>query len=194
MNAKYLVALLITAAVSLFAGQGHAAPKATVIVCIEGQQQVLIGVRPLAGAMFASIGVRIDWREQDSCPAGVGAVQVRLSHDPPCVRNSQALAFSRPYKNTIVVFLSRVQLLDRYGASAVMAHVLVHEITHILQGIDRHSDTGIMKAHWSNYDCFQMGYKPLPFAPEDVNLIYQGLRARGFATVTAVNPAMVAGQ
>jgi hypothetical protein len=28
----------------------------------------------------------------------------------------------------------------------VLAHVLVHEITHILQGIDRHSESGVMKS------------------------------------------------
>jgi hypothetical protein len=52
---------------------------------------------------------------------------------------------------------------------------MTHEITHILQGISRHSLTGVMKAHWDAHDFAQMAYQPLPFAPEDVDLIQQGL-------------------
>lgn len=40
--------------------------------------------------MFASIGVRIDWRERDSCPVGVGAIQVRLSYDSTSMRHDRA--------------------------------------------------------------------------------------------------------
>ena len=47
-------------------------------------------VRSLASAVFASIGVRIDWRERDSCPVGVGAIQVRLSYDSTSMRHDRA--------------------------------------------------------------------------------------------------------
>ena len=81
MKTTRLAAMLAMAGASLCAGQSAAAQKATVTVCMEPDPLVLMGVRPLASAMFASIGVRIDWRERDSCPVGVGAIQVRLSHD-----------------------------------------------------------------------------------------------------------------
>ena len=55
---------------------------------------------------------------------------------------------------------------------------LVHEITHVLQGIDRHSDSGVMKALWTAQDYFQMRVEALPFAPEDVELIHLGLASR----------------
>src|ERR1022692_837572 len=79
MKTTRLVAMLAMAGASLFAGQSAATQKATVTVCMEPDQHVLMGVRPLASAMFASIGVRIDWpmfasigvridwRERDSC-------------------------------------------------------------------------------------------------------------------------------
>jgi hypothetical protein len=67
--------------------------------------------------------------------------------------------------------------LNRNGVRSAMAHVLVHEITHLLEGVDRHSATGIMKARWSEGDYFEMRRKPLPFAQEDVNLIHAGLSA-----------------
>jgi hypothetical protein len=49
--------------------------------------------------------------------------------------------------------------------------VLVHEITHILQGVDRHSESGIMKAQWTIDDYRAMASKPLSFTPLDVKLI-----------------------
>ncbi len=34
----------------------------------------------------------------------------------------------------------------------VLAHVLVHEITHILEGLNEHSQEGIIKARWTFQD------------------------------------------
>ena len=161
--------------------------KATVTVCMDPDPQVLMGVRPLASKMFASIGVRIDWHDRDSCPVGVGAIQVRMSYDPPGIRKLKTLAFAQPYdKNQIVVFPERVQELSRNAGPSVLAHVLVHEITHVLEGISRHSVTGIMKAQWDDNDYFEMRRKPLRFAQEDVDLIYDGLKVRQARMATAV--------
>ena len=60
----------------------------------------------------------------------------------------------------------------------VLAHVMAHEITHVLEGIGRHSQTGVMRAHWRGGDYREMRSKPLPFAPEDVCLIHEGLASR----------------
>jgi len=150
-----------------------------VTVCIEPYQSVPLGVRPLVSEMFASIGVSVDWRVWDACPAGVGAIRVRLSDSSPSMPNSEALAVARPYEGSIVVFLDRVrEELNRHRGPSVIAHVLVHEITHVLEGINWHSDTGIMKARWNSNDYGEMCHKPLPFAEEDVGLIYDGLKVR----------------
>jgi hypothetical protein len=113
-----------------------------------------MGARSLVAKMFASIGVRIDWREPSSCPAGVSGIQISLSRDPAGKRDSgaEALAFARPYEGSIVVFLDRVKELNRNEGPSVLAHVLVHEITDVLEGVDRHSATGVMKAHWGYGD------------------------------------------
>ena len=177
MNGKLAAALLAMAGVGLGASRIPAAQKATVTVCMEPNVSVLMGVKPMASAMFARIGVRIDWRELDACPLQLAPIQVRLAHGAPGVGESDALGFARPYEGTVVVFVDRVQELDRNGVHAAMAHVLVHEITHVLEGIDRHSATGVMKAHWSNEDYSEMRRKALPFAPEDVKLIHDGLNS-----------------
>ena len=63
-------------------------------------------------------------------------------------------------------------------APLLLSYVLVHEITHILQGIDGHSWVGIMKARWDDDDLFEMNRERLQFTPQDVSLIYRGLECR----------------
>jgi hypothetical protein len=56
-----------------------------------------------------------------------------------------------------------------------LAHVLAHEIGHALQGQNRHSETGIMKAQWTVGDSRAMQDGPPPFTPFDVGLIRAGM-------------------
>ena len=60
----------------------------------------------------------------------------------------------------------------------LLAHVLAHEITHVLEGIDRHSESGVMRAHWSSDEMWDMASKPLAFTEEDKYLIHRGLKVR----------------
>ena len=190
MKTTRLVATVAMVGASLCAGQNPAVQKGTVTVCIDPDPQVMMGVRPLASKMFASIGVKIDWHDRDSCPVGVGAIQVRMSHNPPGIRKFKTLAFAEPYAGTIEVFPDRVQELNRNGGPSVLAHVLVHEIAHVLEGIDRHSATGIMKDKWDESDYFEMRRRPLRFAQKDVDLIHDGLKVRQARVTTAVTAAV----
>jgi hypothetical protein len=54
---------------------------------------------------------------------------------------------------------------------------MVHEITHLLQGIGRHSATGVMKEVWTAGDFGGMRLRPLSFTPLDIDLIYSALAA-----------------
>jgi hypothetical protein len=91
-----------------------------------------------------------------------------------------ALAYALPYEGTdIEVFYDRIlSMVCPSTAPHLLAHVLVHEITHILQGVARHSDTGIMKALWTPDDFHEMSRHPMHFAPEDLKLIRLGMRGR----------------
>jgi hypothetical protein len=200
MKARCFVAMVAMAGASLYAGPSATAQKATVTVCIDFDPVVPAGTRTVASEMFASVGVRIHWRERRSCPVEAGAIVVSLSYHTPVNQAPGALAFARPYESTIVVFTDRVrerQQLNRDPGPALWAHVLVHEITHVLEGICRHSATGVMKDRWDRSDYFEMGRKPLPFAQEDIDLIYDGLKvrqARVATTLTAAASEAVAGQ
>jgi hypothetical protein len=74
----------------------------------------------------------------------------------------------------IVIFYDRVEpLLRGHHApqAKILGYVLAHEIAHVLQGIARHSDTGIMRARWLENDFKQMGIGALTFTGEDIQLI-----------------------
>ena len=201
MKITGVVAMAAMAGASLWAGQSAAVPEATVTVCMKFDHNIPAGTRPLVSTMFARIGVRIDWRER-FCPIGVGSIAVKLSYDTPHNQLPNAIAFARPNEGAIVVFYDRVydrvNKLNSDGMLCLLlAHVLVHEITHVLQGIDRHSATGIMKARWDARDYLEMDWKPLPFAQEDVDLIYDGLKERQTRLAggdAAVSTVAIAGQ
>jgi len=70
----------------------------------------------------------------------------------------------------------------------LLAYVLVHEITHVLQGTNRHSEMGIMKAAWDETDFFDMAHGQLQFSPEDVSLIYRGMDTRSTCQTANQSP------
>jgi hypothetical protein len=55
---------------------------------------------------------------------------------------------------------------------------MAHEITHMLQGVSRHSLTGVMKPRWDRNDYSQMAWRPLAFTEGDIALIQLGMKAR----------------
>jgi hypothetical protein len=140
--------------------------------------------------MFAGIGVTIDWRRLGGgCPAQV--IRIRLTDQTPKYLMPGALAYARPYDGTYIrLFYDRISEKRPAGkVTRLLAHVLVHEITHVLQGIERHSEEGVMKAHWNEEDFMDMAVKPLPFTDEDIDFIYRGLARRVARTVLAMNAA-----
>ena len=138
----------------------------------------VIEARETASDMFAAIGVKLDWR---LCPksGGPGTIVISLKMGTPANREPHELAHTSPYEGThIVIFYDCVRKIRPKKFSVVLAHVMVHEVTHILQGICRHSASGVMKARWDEDDFLQMAWKPLPFTDGDIDLIRRGLDAR----------------
>jgi hypothetical protein len=139
--------------------------------------------RALANEMFASVDVKIDWRIGQPSRSRLRSekpIVVEMTNDTPGELKPGALAFARPYEGVhITLFYDRVRAATEPELTPnVLAHVLVHEITHILQGTCQHSDSGVMKARWTYTDYMEMGQKPLSFTEEDVQLIRAGLAAR----------------
>jgi hypothetical protein len=82
------------------------------------------------------------------------------------------------------VFYDRFQMCPVRMAD-IVAYVIVDEVTHILEGVARHSKTGIMKAHWDAHDRFEIGLGRLGFAPEDIDLIHSGFASRNVQLIAA---------
>ena len=140
--------------------------------------------RALAAGMFEGVGVQIDWRlgmRAEPQLRREHAIAVRLTLENPQGLNPSIGAFTYPSEGVhITVLYNRLawSLTSPGLAAPLLAHVLVHEITHILEGVSRHSEMGIMKANWTSHDYSEMRRKALLFAPEDVELIHRGLAQR----------------
>jgi len=142
--------------------------------------------RQQATEMFQAIGVAVEWRFGDVRRAAADSafppIVIQLDATAEGSFSSRALAFALPFASSgtrIHVFLDRVaDLTSGHLSAPVLAHVLAHEITHVLEGVDRHSQEGVMKARWEFDDLQRMKCRPLNFSAWDVELIHAGLKAR----------------
>jgi hypothetical protein len=134
-----------------------------------------------AEKMLSVAGISIQWRGgPPKGPLPVNALIIEMVERTPNDLYPGALAFAMPYDRThIKVFYDRVESsVHPDTVPALLAHVLAHEIAHVLQGISRHSDEGVMKAHWDANDYHVMQSKPLAFTQKDIDLIRLGFAAR----------------
>ena len=137
--------------------------------------------KAMAGKILSAAGISIDWRAgQPKGPLGADMVIIEVAERTPKELLPGALAFATPYDRThITVFYDRVELaVHANTVPALLAHVLAHEIAHVLQSIKRHSEEGIMKARWDAHDYQRMQSKPMAFTQKDIDLIRAGLAAR----------------
>ena len=150
--------------------------------------RVLIMAADVASKLFTQAGVRIKWCYGHPTE---DAISIEFSERTPSGYRPGSMAFALPYEGVhITVFYDRVS--RRAPADllpTVLGHVLAHEITHVLQRIDRHSETGVMKAHWTNADLDQMVAKRLSFTAEDIELIQRGLSSRALPAPAEEIPA-----
>jgi len=154
------------------------ADEPQVMVCMAPTADIRLEKRAKAvsSGIFSGIGVKIQWHGLSKCPAE--AIFITFSNDTPTSLLPGALAYAMPYAGThIVVFFDRVK--NKPGTvSVLLGHVIAHEVAHILQGVARHSESGVMKANWTGADYQQMTREPLQFTDQDVLLIHRGLKAR----------------
>lgn len=137
----------------------------------------------IASQIFAEAGVNIKWKMGEPTRGkSETPIVIDITSNTPKTLAPGALACAQVFEGVhIRVFWDRVQNTVS-GANPLgtflLAHIMAHEITHILQGINRHSETGVMKASWTQTEIEQMATKPLSLAPEDVELIHLGLLKR----------------
>jgi hypothetical protein len=183
---------LVIAAVAMVAGITTRAERNVTVYMNNDLNTlgVMYQAQERAAKAFAEVGVQIQWRigrPSGAQPESEPAIVIRLAEQTPADYLPGALAFAKVYEGLhITVFWDRIARQPGFAPPVVvLAHVLVHEITHILQGVNRHSESGVMKSQWTAEDQRAMASKPLQFTPLDVKLIQHGLDSRTVAGTRA---------
>jgi hypothetical protein len=173
---KTSVAAALFVGMSLWAGTIMPVPERTVQVCMQRSGDLMAEgtAQAQASEIFARIGIRVVWRDPRSCRESDGLIKISLRDRTPQTLRPNALAYALPYEGThIVVFYDRVQgIIASIGTRNLLAYVLVHELTHILEGTEYHAGSGIMKAGWNIDDYSAMALRSLDFSATDVALLH----------------------
>ena len=82
-----------------------------------------------------------------------------------------------PFERThIVLFYDRVLTVATPAVTPyLVGFVLAHEIVHMLQGIEQHAASGVMKARWDVGDYADMQRGRLRLSEDDIRLIRSGM-------------------
>jgi hypothetical protein len=190
MNFNRLTITILMGATSTLAHARGTEPAGTVHVCVSHalREQSLDAGELRSAQMFRSIGVNVEFHNSSrECSPAANTIIVDIVPEAPKTVTLGAMARANMTDGVhIDVFEDRFFTLNPKLRLALVAHVLVHEITHILEGVARHSETGVMKALWTHQDHERMCIQPLAFAPEDIALIRAGVAARAAGALPTV--------
>jgi hypothetical protein len=192
MRTNRLWRVLLGLVLVLETGVGMAAtrapkPKPTsprVIVYVR-QDNLLVAelgrAEKTAITIFASIGVPVVFRAgtKDKSKEESVSIEMQLDVRVPAQFHAGAMAYAMPFgiSGTLIhVFCERVRNTSPdSGTGTILGHVMAHEIAHVLEGVNRHSVEGVMKARWEIPDYRLMRSGTLPFDPADEELIHSTL-------------------
>lgn len=155
-----LAAIGIVLATTISAIGATVGSQQLVRVCLgtdlnEKQYALLPLVKAKTSKLFATIGIRLEWTEdRRSCYNDSGAIRLSVRRQAAPASGPDWLGYALPYnRGQIVAFYDRV--VSSRGIVSIedmLSYVFAHEIAHSLEGISRHSASGIMKASWDNAD------------------------------------------
>jgi len=149
--------------------------------------QVFIRARQIVGDVYSEIGFRVVWRAAGSHPPGCKTeplhqkIVVAVLAATPREIVEWAFAYSNPYATDgpcVKLLMDRLRpAIHRSPLTAgyLLGNVLAHEMGHVLQGVLRHSETGVMKARWSAREISSMPNERPHFTAEDVDLMLRKL-------------------
>ena len=167
-----------------------------VVVFADGQGTLPGGAwycaKALVSSIFDRINVHVNWRErQPLIPPSLDLIVIRLhfAAAPPPATGKQnpicasGFACTFPFNPEPTVFVMHQRVRSSFRRpqlfQAVLAYIMAHEIAHVLQVRDTHSDTGIMKQRWSAADLRLMEESLLEFTPKDIEYIEEGFDYHG---------------
>jgi hypothetical protein len=179
MEAKWVAAFFLGIA---GAGKVYAGDHIPVHVYLQGgvPSDALGVAQRIAADMFSRVGVRLIWHSGDlpeTAGSGPRRIGIRIVKQVPQTATEFALAGAQPYASTgtlIQVYEDRVKsIVSRQPSLSreLLGYVFAHELGHVLMGTNYHSDSGVMKAQWSNDDYAAMRMRRLRFNDSDSDRI-----------------------
>jgi hypothetical protein len=143
---------------------------------------MLNNAKLVAADILQQAEVELKWSRGNRQPGcGERLIAITFSARTPDSLLPGAMAYALPYSNggvRIAVFLDRLRPLfarTPNSRGSILGHVMAHELVHVLQGVARHADRGLMKKRWSEDDIQQMAVKPLELTAVDLQLIGTGM-------------------
>jgi hypothetical protein len=177
-----LIAILVFAAAAATAREpGIGEPQRDVNVCMAlgDTSAEALPAQAMVSQIYAAIGLTIHWHTARPCPWS-DAILISVCSQTPPDEHPGELAWARPFEGIhIMVFYDRIKPMEKpVFPFRVLGYVLAHEIAHILQGTNTHSETGIMRARWEVRERLLMEANRLRFTPADVESLYAGFDGR----------------
>jgi hypothetical protein len=173
------VAVLV-AGTGAWASDGAQTSKRMVIACLNpgANASMMYRGQATAAQILKQAGVRLEWRGDESACAGGRGLVVTVSRATSVDQHPGALAYALTFERThIVLFYDRILTAASPAVTPyLLGHVLAHEIVHMLQGVEQHSASGLMKARWDNRDHADMQRGCLKLTEDDIDLIQNGLK------------------
>ena len=152
------------------------------------ENSVILRAEAIVTKLFVDAGVRVEWLSDKHCKdMPVGALYLMLEGPGPPHFNPATLGYAQPYNygTAVHIFYGRIQEDHPRDFAVVLGHVMAHEIAHVLQGVARHSQSGIMKPVWTHRDYGDMQLGQMRFDGEDVQLLHIGLKERAAGNFAA---------
>ena len=142
-------------------------------------------VEKIVNSVFARIGVKLLWRigPMPDTPGAGTMVGIRFVEKAPITASAQALASASPFSSRPEILVYQDRLRHHFNAmpgwsNVIPGYVLAHELCHVLQGTNLHSESGLMRASWAWPEYAAMLNNRLFFSDEDRNLILASLTVR----------------
>jgi hypothetical protein len=138
---------------------------------------VLVRARTTAERIYSAIGVRLKW-----CRAGNAPISMQFDTRVPVDAYPNAMGYATPYASGETRIHLLFERLSDMGSQeiegALLGHVMAHELGHVLEASNWHSDSGVMKAHWDTRDIRDMAVRPLSFNAMDAEWIQSAVAAK----------------
>ncbi|MCI0356060.1 MAG: hypothetical protein L0099_13640, partial [Acidobacteria bacterium] len=175
---------------------------------VQVENELMAGAQKEAARILANAGIETEWL---SCAVVQPEAGGHAACERPFGRNEllmrivpEAMAAKLPFRDITLgfaflpeeggrgflggVFYHKVERMARETGTdgyQILAHVLAHEIGHLLLRTVKHGHTGLMRANWGPNDLELARRGLLPFTPKESARLRAEVRARMESSVVA---------